>query len=395
MSRRPAIELADLMRAVGPRYLLTYGEAIPGFHRKAIRDIIACRTPAMGGTTYYCSLCEVYQYSYHSCGNRNCNKCGHERTQHWLERTGTLLLPVEHFMVTVTLPGELRQLARSAQKLMYGLLMKCAAEALQTLGWDSRFVGGQLAMMGVLHTWGRDLSYHPHVHMIVAGGGRWPDEDLWLAARHGFLMPAKALSVIVAAKFRDHLKKQASELYEAVDPSVWLSPWVAHIQSVGKGQAALKYLGQYIFRPAISNKHLISVEDGQVSFRYQDSQSSRWKVCRLEAMEFIRRYLQHVLPGGFVKVRYYGLYAHRHRERLNRLRGKLGTPVGDDGETTPSVQAQATPAEPAAANQTVCPCCGQPMLPVATIPRGSSWPNAPPPVYSPAPDPPTHTTKNL
>jgi len=153
-------------------------------------------------------------------------------------------------MVTVTLPGELRQMARSHQRLFYGLLMSCSAASLQTLGWDSRFVGGQMAMMGVLHTWGRDLSYHPHVHIIVAGGGLWADEGLWLAARSDFLMPVKALSKIVAGKFRDGLKKQAPQLYNLIDPSVWCGPWVVHCQPVGKGQAALKYLATYIFRPA-------------------------------------------------------------------------------------------------------------------------------------------------
>lgn len=222
-------------------------------------------------------------------------------------------------MVTVTLPGELRRMARSHQRLFYGLLMKCAGESLQSLGWDSRFVGGRLAMMGVLHTWGRDLSYHPHVHMIVAGGGLWPDEELWLQARQEFLMPVKALSKIVAAKFRDGLKNQAPELYGLVDPSLWGSPWVVHCQPVGSGEAALKYLATYIFRPAISNGRMVSLEDGIVSFRYQCSHTRRWQVCRVDALEFIRRYLQHTLPHGFVKVRYYGLYAHRHREQLRRL----------------------------------------------------------------------------
>jgi hypothetical protein len=247
-------------------------------------------------------------------------------------------------MVTVTLPGELRQLARSHQKLFYGLLMACAAASLQRLGWDSRFVGGKLAMMGVLHTWDRDLSYHPHVHMIVAGGGLWPDEGLWLAARSDFLMPVKALSKIVAGKFRDGLKKQSPPLYDLVDPSVWRGPWVVHCQAVGNGQAALKYLATYIFRPAISNGRLLSLEGGIVSFRYQDSQTKQWKICRLEAIEFIRRYLQHVLPRGFVKVRYYGLYGHRHRMRLNALRESLVRSAGDK-ITSSSEQEDSPPPE--------------------------------------------------
>ena len=369
----PAIEVADVMRTFGGQYLQAFGDRMPAIHRKAMTDIIACRTPAMGGAMYYCRDCDRLQYSYHSCGNRNCNTCGNERAQQWLQRTGGLLLPTEHFMVTVTLPGGLRRMARSYQSLFYGLLMRCAAASLQTLGWDSRFVGGQMAMMGVLHTWGRDLSYHPHVHMIVAGGGLWTDEGLWLAARSDFLMPVKALSKIVAAKFRDGLKKKAPELFDEVAPTIWRGPWVVHCQPVGKGQAALKYLATYIFRPAISNGRLLSLEGEIVSFRYQDSQTKQWTICRLKALEFLRRYLQHVLPRGFVKVRYYGLYGHRHRQRLSRLRQKLDHSAPKDAtEPAPQADPQSLP------TAAVCRCCGQPMLVVATIPRGGLWPKAPP-----------------
>jgi len=374
----PPMEAADVMRAYGGEYLQSYGDRMPAVHRKAIGDITACRTPVMGGTTYHCPDCDHYHYSYHSCGNRNCNKCGIERAQQWLQRTGSLLLPTEHFMVTFTLPGELRQLARSHQRLFYGLLMACAAASLQHLGWDSRFVGGRLAMMGVLHTWSRDLSYHPHVHMIVAGGGLWPDEGLWLEAHPDFLMPVKALSKIVAAKFRDGLRKKEPDLYTQIDPTLWFGPWVVHCQSVGKGQPALKYLATYIFRPAISNGRLLSLhDDGTVSFRYQDSQTKQWKVCRLAAVEFIRRYLQHVLPRGFVKVRYYGLYAHRHREQLNTLRASLEKPA--TGQPTGVSQMQdEIPSAALVPKPIVCRCCGKPMLAVSTIPRGGPWPHAPP-----------------
>jgi len=376
----PAIEVADVMRMVGGQYLQAFGGRMPAIHRKAMADIIACRTPAMGGAMYYCRDCDRLQYSYHSCGNRNCNKCGNERAQRWLERTGNLLLPVEHFMVTVTLPGELRQMARSHQRLFYGLLMSCSAASLQTLGWDSKFVGGHMAMMGVLHTWGRDLSYHPHVHMIVAGGGFWADEELWLTARSDFLMPVKALSKIVAAKFRDGLKKKAPELFDEVSPTIWRGPWVVHCQppAGGKGQAALKYLATYIFRPAIANGRLLSLAGGIVSFRYKDSQTNQWTLCRLKALEFLRRYLQHVLPRGFVKVRYYGLYGHRHRERLTILRETLAHSAPKDAtESAPEAGPQSVP------TAAVCRCCGQPMLIVGTIPRGGLWPKAPPPFKAP------------
>jgi hypothetical protein len=161
-------------------------------------------------------------------------------------------------------------------------------------------------------------------------------------------MPVKALSKIVAAKFRDGLKKQAPELFGEIDSCLWRSPWVVHSQPVGKGQAALKYLATYIFRPAISNGRLLSLENGIVSFRYQGSQTRQWKVCRLEAIEFIRRYLQHVLPRGFVKVRYYGLYGHRHREQLSRLRQSLEQPVGDSSSRSvePSEPVETSPSQP-------------------------------------------------
>lgn len=385
--KAPAIEVADVMRTFGGEYTQLYGDRMPAMHRKATADMMACRTPPMGGTTFWCPSCGHYQYSYHSCGNRNCNKCGNDKAQQWLEHTGRLLLPVDHFMVTVTLPGELRQMARSHQRLFYGLLMSCSAASLQTLGWDSNYVGGQMGMMGVLHSWGRELSYHPHVHMIVAGGGVWADEGLhlrqgyggqvWLAGRSDFLMPVKALSKIVAGKFRDGLKKQAPQLFQAIDPSVWRGPWVVHCQPVGKGQSALKYLATYIFRPAISNGRILDVKNGVVSFRYQCSQTGRWNVCRLKALEFIRRYLQHVLPRGFVKVRYYGLYGHRHRKRLNRLRETLDRSAGD--KTTPSVeQGGAPPSESPPAKSSTCRHCGRPMLTIANVPRGGPWPNAPP-----------------
>ena len=389
--RPPALEVADVMRAWGGQYLQSYGERMPAVHRKAIGDITACRTPAMGGAMYYCRDCDQRQYSYHSCGNRNCNKCGNERAQQWLQRTGSLLLPTEHFMVTFTLPGDLRRVARSHQKLFYGLLMKCAAEALQTLGWDSRFVGGQLAMMGVLHTWSRDLNYHPHVHMIVAGGGLWKDEGLWLASRPDFLVPVKALSVIFAAKFRDGIKKQAPELFGKIDPSLWRGSWVVHSQPVGKGQAALKYLSQYVFRPAISNKRLVSMAGGTVTFRWKHSQTRRWNTTTLDVKEFIRRYLQHVLPRGFVKVRYYGLYGHRHRERLGRLRDTLDHST-DEKTTSSSEQVEASPAQSLVPTHATCRCCGRPMLVVAIIPRGGRWPKAPPEVSIAFSQYPSHQT---
>jgi hypothetical protein len=237
-----------------------------------------------------------------------------------------------------------------------------------------------MAMMGVLHTWGRDLSYHPHVHMIVAGGGLWADEELWLAARDDFLMPVKALSKIVAARFRDGLKKQDLPLFQAIDGSVWKWPLGGSLPAGWKRAGRPEIPGDVHLSPAISNGRLLSLENGIVSFRYQCSQTSRWNICRLEAIEFIRRYLQHVLPRGFVKVRYYGLYGHRHRERLERLRDTLDHPAGDK-RIPSSEQGDSPPSESPPAKPSTCRHCGQPMLAVETVPRSrplTRWPNAPP-----------------
>lgn len=382
MSRPPVIELADVMRAFSGQYLSIYGERMPLVHRKALEDITDCRTPKMGGTTFLCPQCQDYHYSYHSCGNRNCNKCQNQRAQNWLDQTGRLLLPVEHFMVTFTLPEPLRSFARSRQKLFYGLLMRCAAKALQSLGYDPDWVGGQLAMMGVLHSWSRDLNYHPHVHMIVAGGGLWPAEELWLQARKDFLMPARALSPVFAAKFRDGLKKNAPEVYAMIVPKVWKSPWVVHIQNIGTAEHALKYPAQYIFRPAISNKRIMKMADGKVTFAWRDSKTKRWRKMRLDAMEFIRRYLQHVLPRGFVKVRYYGLYAHRNRSTLKRIAEKMvrsATAIRQQSAADePSRQARDEAPDPAKTPSHRCPCCGETMIVVSVVRKGGIWPNAPP-----------------
>ena len=226
-------------------------------------------------------------------------------------------------MVTFTLPEELRSLARSHQKLMYDLLFRCSAAALQDLAQDPRFVGGQIGMVGVLQTWARDLSYHPHVHYLVPGGGV-TDAEQWQRARNGFLVHVKPLSSLFRGKFRAALEKTV--LYEQVPAEVWHAKrdWVVHCQAVGSGEAALKYMAPYIFRVAISNNRIVKVEHDQVTFRYFDNQGKR-RYCTLPVLEFMRRSLcvQHVLPKGFKKVRYYGLFSPAKRELLNRVRLRL------------------------------------------------------------------------
>jgi len=293
-------------------------------HRKAFTDILKCRTPIMGGKVYYCADCKKYEYSYHSCGNRNCPKCQNDKANLWLEKNKQLLLPVNHFMVTFTIPAELRAVARSNQKLFYSILFRASSQTMAKLALDPKYVGGKPGMIGILHTWSRTLIYHPHIHYIVTGGGLSENKKVWNKSRNNFLFPVKALSKIFKAKFRDELQKENLSIFNSIPTNIWKKAWVVNSIPVGKGERALKYLAQYVFRIAISNSRIISCEKGKVTFNYKESKTNRWEIMTIQAEEFIRRFLQHVLPAGFVKVRYYGLFAVKNRTLLKKTREMLG-----------------------------------------------------------------------
>ena len=351
------VELADIIRTYGAGYREKYEAEMLSSHQQAMRAIERCRTEVMGGRVYQCEVCEVERYSYHSCRNRHCPKCQNNAAEAWLQKQQALLLPVSYFLVTFTLPAELRPLARSNQKLMYNTLFSTAASSLQLLGSDPRFIGGQMGLLGVLHTWGRDLTYHPHIHFLVPAGGLSDDGQRWLPSRKKFLVSVKALSKVFRAKFRDTLKK--TTLWQKVPPIVWHKKWVVHSKRVGRGQTALKYLAPYIFRVAISNNRLLSMDNGLVSFRYKASGAKQFSICTLPAERFIHRFLQHVLPKGFVKVRYYGLFSATKRAVLLQARQLLT-------ELYPSLPQLHNPALPQQLIEPCpslpsCPLCGHPM----------------------------------
>lgn len=354
--------LAEIVRQYGAEYRAKYGQRLLPSHQRVLADIEQCRTAALGGHLYHCPDCQESLYSYHSCQNRHCPQCQNEAGQQWLERQQALLLPVPYFMVTFTLPEELRGLARSNQKLIYNLLFQSSAAALQELAADPRFVGGQIGCVGVLQTWTRDLYYHPHVHYLVPGGGLSADGQRWLRARNAFLVHVKPLSRLFRAKFRAALRK--TELCDEVPTEVWQAEWVVHCQAVGDGQTAVKYLAPYIFRVAISNRRILKVADGQVPFSYKGPQGGKAKRCTLPAEEFIRRFLQHVLPKGFVKVRYYGLFSASHRPRLQQVRQMLDAQV----PTTTTSEPAKTVASPQQEPKLACPHCGQPLRWVEKLP---------------------------
>ena len=351
-------EMADILRAVAPEYMAKYGKRMLPSHKRAINDIILCRTQPLGGKVFRCNPCDEYRYSYHSCKNRSCPKCGNDDATRWLAVQTAFLLPVQYFMVTSTLPKELRRVARSNQKLIYGLLLRTTAEAIQKLARDPKWVGGEIGLLGVPQTWKRDMGYHVHTHFIVPGGGVSTDSKRWLPAQRDYLMPERAVAKILRAKFRDALKKHP-EVFKQVSQKVWRTDWVVNIKSVGKGRKALEYLARYIFRVAISNKRIIGFKDGKVTFTYKDSKG-KWHQQTLETEKFISRFLQHVLPKGFVKVRYYGFLSPRKRELLDAIK-ELFNLVSEQQSTA---SGNSTAAEVRVMR---CPKCGKPMVFVQEI----------------------------
>lgn len=361
--------LAEIVRRYGDDYKSKFGNRLLPSHRRALGDIARCRTAAFGGHVYHCPECCEFHYQYHSCQNRHCPQCQHCAGEAWLANQQALLLPVPYFMVTFTLPEALRPVARRNQRIMYNLLFRTAGAALKELAWDPRYVGGQIGMVGVLHTWGRNLSYHPHVHYLVPAGGLSADGQQWVASRHNFLVPVKALSRLFRAKFHDAL--QRTDLFDHVPSEVWPKECVVHCKPVGDGTRALKYLAPYIFRVAISNSRILKVADGKVTFRYRVSDTGQVRVCSLTAEEFLRRFLQHVLPKGFVKVRYYGLFSAAKRHLLAVLRLWLDI-------SEPEEAAAGEPAHPADGIQSestvFCPTCGKVMRRVRTLRSRSRCP---------------------
>ena len=362
--------LAEIFRRYGPAYREQYGDRISASQRAAMAAIEQCRTEALGGHVYTCPACATVRYSYHSCRNRHCPTCQQDQAQTWLMRQQELLLPVPYFLVTFTLPAALRPVARQHQRRIYALLFRSSAAALQQLTGDPRFLGGQIGMVGVLQTWTRDLRYHPHVHYLVPAGALAPTEARWLRAKPRFLVHVKPLATLFRAKVRAALRQLA--LDREVPRKTWSTPWVVDCRPVGRGQAALKYLAPYIFRVALSNNRIVGVVNDQVTFRYRVGDTKKTKTCTLPAAAFIRRFLQHVLPRGFVKVRYYGLFSLGKRQVLAQVRAVLAVAV--PAPQAPAVSRGDAPTPPSYR----CPACGTVMELTQILPPRSRSPPTPP-----------------
>lgn len=341
------LEVADILRAHGDAYRQRH--PVSPEQAQAMRNIVNCRTAALGGHVDACAGCGYRRISYNSCRDRHCPKCQATKRAAWLETRLERLLPVEYFHVVFTLPEQLQPLALKNQRALYNLLFGAASQTLMTLAADPKRLGAQLGVTAVLHTWGQSLRFHPHLHCVVTGGGLSPDGQCWIPARQGYLLPVKVLARLFRGKFlagvrqayeRGELKLTGSlaaltqpQAFENLLTTLYKRDWIVYAKPpFGGAEQVYRYLGRYTHRVAISNARLLSHQDGRVQFRYKDyADASRQKVMSLTAEEFIRRFLLHIVPKGFVRIRHYGLLASRNvATRLAQCQRMLAT------ETSPA-----------------------------------------------------------
>ena len=300
--------LADWLVRQAPAWLdPAFAGLITPAQRRALHAILRCRTAAMGGCVYRCAACAETDFAYHSCHHRACPRCGGQRTGAWTAQQEARLLPVEYFLVTFTVPAPLRLAFTARPELLHDLLFATAAAALQAIAALPRHLGGELGMIGVLHTWGRQVQHHPHLHFIVPGGALRPDGKKWRPARAGsWLLPRAAVAAAFRRGFQDALQAAAPDLHAQIPDSIWRDGWWVHFQPAGAGQNVIRYLARYVGKTAISDERILAADDHAVTFCYTDSATQARKECTLPADEFMRRYLQHVLPPGQHRVRYFG-----------------------------------------------------------------------------------------
>jgi hypothetical protein len=318
------MDLADVFRRHGPAYLDKYGATMLPSHRAAIDAILSCHTPARGGSLYACEGCGASHFAYHRCGHRACGQCGQAENQAWVDRQQQRLLPVPYFLVTFTVPAELRGLFRSHQRLCYDLLLSESAGALQDVAQTPKHLGGRLGLLGVLHTWTRELAYHPHVHYLVPGIAEGPDRTPCFPSNPEYLLPARVLSARFKSRLQTRLRTGHPELYARIPAQAWKHDFVVDMAHVGSGSNALNYLSRYIYKTAISSARLVWQSDTHVCFSYRDSNTGEEKEMVLTGEEFIRRFLQHVLPKGFRRVRTYGWLSPAAKVSFERLSAFLG-----------------------------------------------------------------------
>jgi hypothetical protein len=377
---QPALELADIFRLHGPAY--RQGHALPLQQLKLMRAVETCRTPVLGGVVEWCERCQFAHTKYRSCRNRHCPKCQGAARHKWLQQRRAELLPAVYFHVVFTLPEQVAAIAFYNKKPLYDLLFRITAETLLTIAGDPQRLGVELGFFAVLHSWGQNLHFHPHLHCVVPGGGLRAGRRQWIHARRQYLLPVKVLSAYFRRRFLEELAKLYAagslhffgELERLKDPAAferYLAPlgkanWVVYAKPpFGGAPQVLQYLGRYSHRVAISNRRLLKLEDGQVSFEWKDYRvkqpDQQTKTMTVPAEDFIRRFLQHSLPPGSQRIRYYGFLANCHRRALMEwCRQLLATPSSALLPHVPAVTCEAQPRH--------CPLCGRPLERLAIPP---------------------------
>jgi hypothetical protein len=394
------LEVADVFRDGAKRFLSQYGSTLSREQRQVLRAVMDCRTPALGGHLQKCDGCGHERIQYNSCRNRHCPKCQALARAEWMEARSMELLPIAYMHVVFTLPKEFRLLALQNKRIVYRILFQAAAETLQAVAANPKHLGAEIGILAVLHTWGQNLMHHPHAHCVVTGGGLSPDRSRWIACKRSrrrkkcFFLPVTILSRVFRGKFIDYLKRAFSaqqltfegRLAFLTQPGAFehllnvsvRKDWTIYAKPpFGGPEQVLKYLAGYTHRVAISNQRLIDLRNGRVRFRYKDYADGRkTKVLPLSSGEFIRRFLMHTLPSGFVRIRYYGLLANRHRrERLDLCRSLLGVKPEAAQATEQSGELTETIDPPA--KHEICPICQRGRLVIVDTIPGERGPRRP------------------
>ena len=351
---RPKLEVADVFRRYGPAYRQEHARSLSRGQRRVMSAIELCRTAALGGHLEQCDSCGHQRPAYHSCRNRHCPKCQSLARAKWLQDRQAELLPVEYFHVVFTVPEEIAAIAYQNKEVVYGILFRAGAETLRTIAADPKHLGVEIGFLAILHSWGQNLLFHPHLHCVVPGGGISPDGQRWIACRPRFFLPVRVLSCLFRRLFLDHLQDAFDQgqlqffaaqerLREPRAFAQYLAPlkkadWVVYSKPpFGGPEHVLNYLGRYTHRVAISNNRLLDIDNGKVTFSWKDYRDhDRQKIMTLDADEFIRRFLLHVLPDGFQRIRHYGFLGHRYRQaKLALCRQLLGVVLPLAGPTSP------------------------------------------------------------